>query len=51
MFRRLSDEWREFWHERAAIREFCGGEPRDKAEKEAWYEMMAARRAKEEARR
>jgi hypothetical protein len=29
------------WHERAAIREFCGGQDRASAEAEAYREVMA----------
>lgn len=30
----------EFWEERAAIREFCGGQSREQAEAEAYKEVM-----------
>lgn len=29
------------WHERAAIREYCGGQDRAEAEREAYREVMA----------
>lgn len=42
--RELSRElWPEFddWEERAAIREYCGGQSREEAEREAYREVMA----------
>lgn len=38
----LSDPWREWYEERAAIREFQGHEPREVAEAEAMKETLAA---------
>ena len=39
----LREIWPEVddWHERAAIREFDGGQPRAEAERDAYQEMMA----------
>jgi len=41
----LPPDWREWFHERAAIREFDGGLPRAEAERAALAETMAAMRA------
>jgi len=37
----LPDEWRELWHERAAHREYDGGQAREHAEAEALAEVLA----------
>lgn len=39
----LREVWPEVddWHERAAIREFDGGQPRAEAERDAYQEVMA----------
>ena len=38
----LSERWYEWWSERAAIREYCGEQPREHAEAEALKETIAA---------
>lgn len=39
----IRELWVEFddWEERAAIREYCGGQSREEAEREAYREVMA----------
>jgi hypothetical protein len=39
---RLSEVDREWWEERAAIREFCGGMNREEAEREAYLDVRKA---------
>jgi len=46
----LSVYWREFYEERAAIREYDGNQPREHAEAEAWSETLAAMREAGEIR-
>jgi hypothetical protein len=36
----LTDDQKEFWSERAAIREFCGGQQRGDAEQAAWHDTV-----------
>ena len=36
----LNDDQKEFWSERAAIREFCGGQARGDAERAAWLDTL-----------
>lgn len=36
----LDADRREWWSERAAIREFCGGQPRPEAEQGAWADLV-----------
>jgi hypothetical protein len=43
--RELSPEWREWYEERAAIREYDGGQLRDEAERAALGEVLAAMKA------
>ncbi len=44
----LPDEWRDWYEERAAIREYHGGQAREHAEAEALRETRAAMRAADE---
>ena len=39
----IREIWPEFddWEERAAVREYCGGQSREEAEREAYGEVMA----------
>lgn len=41
----LAPMWREYYEERAAIREFCGHQGRREAEREAMKETMVAMEA------
>ena len=45
----LPEHWREFYEERAAIREYDGGQAREHAEAEALTETIAAMRAAAES--
>lgn len=47
MLANLTDEENELFEERAAIREFEGGEPRDLAEKRALREILKTRKENE----
>lgn len=40
----LPESWREYFDERAAIREYDGGQAREHAEAEAWRETVSAMR-------
>ena len=44
----LPERWREWYEERAGIREFDGGWTRDKAEKQAMLEIVTRMGKKEE---
>ncbi len=46
---KLPEEWREMYEERAAIREYDGGQAREHAEAEALCETLAAMRRTEKA--
>lgn len=37
----LTDDQKEFWNERAAIREFCSGQPRAEAELAARHDTVS----------
>lgn len=46
----LTPEQRELYEERAAIKEYCAGMPREQAEREAMEETLAGNRSSAAAR-